>query len=229
MSAQNPRVKKVIPLFLWVICLAFTASGCGSSPTSTLTPEASMPPAEPQEKSQEMPPEPTSAEAPAPTSTPPAEPQKMAFELTSTVFAQEEPVPAKYSCDGDNVSPPLQWSDPPDGTQSFALIMDDPDAPVGTWIHWVLYGLPADARDLPKAIPSDADLPDGSRHGENSWGRTGYGGPCPPSGTHRYFFKLYALDTVLDLEAGATKDQLLQAMEGHILAEIELMGTYSKQ
>jgi Raf kinase inhibitor-like YbhB/YbcL family protein len=153
----------------------------------------------------------------------------MAFELTSTAFAQEEPVPAKYSCDGDNVSPPLQWSDPPDGTQSFALIMDDPDAPVGTWIHWVLYDLPADARDLPEAIPSDADLSDGSRHGENSWGRTDYGGPCPPSGTHRYFFKLYALDTVLDLEAGATKDQLLQAMEGHILAETELMGTYSKQ
>jgi Raf kinase inhibitor-like YbhB/YbcL family protein len=210
MSARN-RVKRVVPWFLWVICLSFVASGCGPSPTPTPAPET-----------------------PAPTSTPPAAPQEeegqeMPFELTSTAFAQEEPVPAKYSCDSDNVSPPLQWSDPPNDTQSFALIMDDPDAPVGTWIHWVLYDLPADARDLPEAIPADADLSDGSRHGENSWRRTDYGGPCPPSGTHRYFFKLYALDTMLGLDIGATKTQLLQAMEGHILTETELMGTYSKQ
>ena len=153
----------------------------------------------------------------------------MPFELTSTAFAPGEPIPRKYTCDGEDISPPLQWSDPPQGTQSFALINDDPDAPVGTWVHWVLYNLPAKARALPEAIPPDAELPDGSRHGENSWRRMGYGGPCPPSGTHRYFFKLYALDTMLDLAAGASKEQLLQAMEGHILAQTEVMGVYTRQ
>jgi len=153
----------------------------------------------------------------------------MPFELTSTAFAPGEPIPTKYSCDGEDISPPLQWSDPPQGTQSFALIADDPDAPVGTWVHWVLYNLPAETRALPEAVPPDADLPDGSRHGQNSGGRLGYGGPCPPSGTHRYFFKLYALGTVLDLDAGASKKQVLQAMEGHILAQTELMGVYSRQ
>jgi Raf kinase inhibitor-like YbhB/YbcL family protein len=151
------------------------------------------------------------------------------FELTSTAFAPGEPIPTKYSCDGEDISPPLQWSDPPQGTQSLALIADDPDAPVGTWVHWVLFNLPAEARSLLEAVPPDAERPDGSRHGENGWGRLDYGGPCPPSGTHRYFFKLYALDTMLDLDAGAGKKQVLQAMEGHILTETELMGVYSRQ
>jgi Raf kinase inhibitor-like YbhB/YbcL family protein len=153
----------------------------------------------------------------------------MPFELTSTAFAPGEPIPQKYTCDGDDISPPLQWSDPPQGTQSLALICDDPDAPIGTWVHWVLYNLPAEGRSLPEAVPSDADLPDGSRHGQNGWRRPGYGGPCPPGGTHRYFFKLYALNTVLDLKAGAGKKQVLQAMEGHILAQAELMGVYSRK
>lgn len=153
----------------------------------------------------------------------------MAFALTSSVFAQGEPIPSKYSCDGDDISPPLQWSEPPAGTQSLALIADDPDAPVGTWVHWVLFNLPAASRGLPEAVPTDQELADGSRHGQNSWRRSGYGGPCPPGGTHRYFFKLYALDTTLDLAAGASKEQLLGAMEGHILAETELMGVYSRQ
>ncbi len=153
----------------------------------------------------------------------------MSFELTSTAFATGEPIPRKYTCDGDDISPPLQWSDPPQGTQSFALISDDPDAPMGTWVHWVLYNLPAETRALPEAVPLDADLPDGSRHGQNSWRWLGYGGPCPPGGTHRYFFKLYALDTALDLTAGASKEQLLQAMEGHILAQAEIMGVYTRQ
>ncbi len=153
----------------------------------------------------------------------------MPFELTSTAFAPGEPIPRKYTCDGQNISPPLQWGDPPQGTRSFALISDDPDAPVGTWVHWVLYNLPAETRALPEAVPSDADLPDGSRHGQNSWRRLGYGGPCPPGGTHRYFFKLYALDTMLDLAASASKEQLLQAMEGHILAQTEVMGVYTSQ
>ncbi len=150
------------------------------------------------------------------------------FELTSSAFAHEAPIPVKYSCDGENISLPLAWIDPPEGTQSFALINDDPDAPVGVWIHWVLYNIPGDTRGLNEAVPAQGELGDGSQHGENSWGRWDYGGPCPPSGTHRYFFKLYALDTVLELGAGADKETLLEAIEGHILAEAELMGTFER-
>ena len=123
----------------------------------------------------------------------------------------------------------LQWSDAPAGVQSFALIADDPDAPAGVWVHWVLYDLPAGTRALPEAFPRDDSRPDGSRQGKNSWGRAGYGGPCPPGGTHRYFFKLYALEVKLNLDPGATKEQLLKAMQGHTLAQVELMGTYSRQ
>lgn len=153
----------------------------------------------------------------------------MAFEITSAAFAHEGSIPVKYSCDGEDISPALGWGDPPEGTRSLALICDDPDAPVGTWVHWVLYNLPVETRSLPEAVPPDADLADGSRHGQNSWRRLGYGGPCPPSGTHRYFFKLYALDTNLGLASGVSKAQLLEAMEGHILGQAELMGTYSRQ
>jgi Raf kinase inhibitor-like YbhB/YbcL family protein len=153
----------------------------------------------------------------------------MALELVSTAFEPGEAIPVNYTCDGEDISPPLQWDEPPEGTVSFALIADDPDAPVGTWVHWVLYELPVDSRALPEAVPPDAVLPTGGRHGENSWKRLGYGGPCPPSGTHRYFFKLYALDSALDLDQGARAEQVRQAMEGHILAEGELMGTFSRQ
>jgi Raf kinase inhibitor-like YbhB/YbcL family protein len=153
----------------------------------------------------------------------------MAFELISTALAHGESIPRRYTCDGEDISPPLQWSDPPAGTQSFALTFDDPDAPAGTWTHWALYNIPADASALPEGVPADAELPDGSLNGENSWRRMGYGGPCPPGGTHRYVFHLYALDTALDLEAGAGEKQLLQAMEGHILAQAELMGPYTRQ
>jgi len=153
----------------------------------------------------------------------------MAFELRSSAFDQGAAIPVKYSCDGEDVSPPLEWVNPPQDVQSFVLINDDPDAPVGTWDHWILYNLPPEARSLPEAIPSDAELPDGSRHGQNSWRRLGYGGPCPPSGTHRYFFRLYASDTTFDLASGANKKQLLQAMEGHILGQAELMGVYSRK
>ncbi len=153
----------------------------------------------------------------------------MPFELTSTAFASGDPIPMKYTCDDQDISPPLQWKDPPEGTRSFALICDDPDAPVGTWVHWVIYNLSGSTLSLPEAVPSDADLPDGGRHGQNSWGQPSYGGPCPPGGTHRYFFKLYALDAELDLAAGATKEELLPAMEGHILASTETIGTYSRQ
>jgi Raf kinase inhibitor-like YbhB/YbcL family protein len=154
--------------------------------------------------------------------------EAMPLELTSSAFIQGESIPVRYSCDGEDLSPPLQWGDPPKGTQSFALIMDDPDAPVGTWVHWVIYNLPAQIRAVEEGITADAELADGSRHGTNSWGRLGYGGPCPPSGSHRYFFKLYAVGVLLDLEAGATKDELLTAMEGLILEQAELMGVYSR-
>ena len=149
------------------------------------------------------------------------------FTLTSTAFTQGQPIPTDYSCKGRDISPALSWTEPPANTQSFALIMDDPDAPSGTWVHWVIYNIPASSRGLNEAMPKDAKLSDGSMQGTNSARNTGYNGPCPPSGTHRYFFKLYALDTMLSL-TNADKDKLLKAMDGHILAQAELMGTFSK-
>jgi len=148
--------------------------------------------------------------------------------LTSTAFSYGEFIPAKYSCNGEDVSPSLSWTEPPAGTQSFALIMDDPDAPVGTWAHWVLFNLPASARGLSEGMPSDLKFADGSVQGITSARSHGYHGPCPPSGTHRYFFKLYALDTTLSLTFAADKKEVLAAMDGHILAQAELMGKFSK-
>jgi Raf kinase inhibitor-like YbhB/YbcL family protein len=150
------------------------------------------------------------------------------FEITSPAFKNGEPIPTDYSCDGRDMSPALTWSEPPAGTQSFALIMDDPDAPSGTWVHWVMFNIPASARGLPENIPTDPQLSDGSLQGRTSAGRSGYHGPCPPSGIHRYFFKLYALDTILSLPASANKEKVLAAMESHILANAELMGTFSR-
>ena len=152
----------------------------------------------------------------------------MAFQLTSAVFVEGEDIPRKYTCDGEDVSPPLQWKDAPENTKSFALISDDPDAPVGTWVHWVVYNIPGSATSLPEAVPARDELSDGTRHGRTSWGRNAYGGPCPPGGTHRYFFKLYALETALDLAPGASVPQLQQAMQGHIAGQTELMGRYSR-
>ena len=152
----------------------------------------------------------------------------MTLELTSTAFSEGQPIPARYTCTGEDISPPLAWRGAPPGTQSFALIMDDPDAPGRTWVHWVVFNLPASATGLPAAIRSDGDLPGEAVHGQNSWRRNDYGGPCPPSGTHRYFFKVYALDTALDLARGATKEQVLTALAGHVLAEGQLMGTYRR-
>jgi Raf kinase inhibitor-like YbhB/YbcL family protein len=152
----------------------------------------------------------------------------MSLGLTSPAFQPGSPLPVAYSCRGRDVSPALNWGESPAGTKSLALIMDDPDAPMGTWVHWVIYNIPASARGLPEAVPAGPQLKDGSLQGKNSGGQNGYNGPCPPSGTHRYFFKLYALDTALTLSSGASKDQLLKAMQGHILAQAELMGTFSK-
>jgi len=153
----------------------------------------------------------------------------MEIKITSSAFADGGLIPAKYTCDGADVSPPLQWDAVPEGAKSIALICDDPDAPMGTWVHWVLFNLPAQAKDLAENIPPDKTLPDGAKQGTNDFRRIGYGGPCPPSGTHRYFFKIYALDTELDLEAGASKRQLLKAMDGHILAQGQLIGKYKRQ
>ena len=153
----------------------------------------------------------------------------MAFEIKSAAFAQGADIPKKFTCDGSDVSPALSWNEPPKGTQSFALIMDDPDAPVGTWVHWVLYDLPATARELPEGVPKDADLKSGARQGKNSWPRISYNGPCPPPGpAHRYYFKLYALDTKTSLKSGATKAELEKAMQSHILAQAEWMGRYKR-
>ena len=147
----------------------------------------------------------------------------MSLTLTSDAFANGQSIPAKYSCIGKNISPALAWNDPPAGTQSFALIVDDPDAPMGTWVHWVLYNVSASTHSLQENTDTS-----GMSVGKNSSRNTRYDGPCPPSGTHRYFFKLYALDSTLGLSPGATKDQVLKAMQGHILAQGELMGTFSK-
>ena len=152
----------------------------------------------------------------------------MALVISSSAFSEGQAIPIRYTCDGPDVSPDLAWSGVPDGAASLALICDDPDAPMGTWVHWVLFNIPADADGLPAEIPADAALESGARHGTNDFRRLGYGGPCPPGGTHRYFFKLYALDTMLELDSGITKAQLLEAMKGHILAESQLMGTYSR-
>lgn len=152
-----------------------------------------------------------------------------AFTLTSSAFAEGQPIPALYTCEGKDISPPLAWTQPPDGTQSLALISDDPDAPMGTWVHWLLYNLPANQRELKEGFPTPAQLADGARQGTTDFGRTGYGGPCPPSGTHRYFFKLYALDTVLSLKPAAAQKQLESAMAGHVLGQAQLMGTYRRK
>ena len=151
--------------------------------------------------------------------------------LTSPVFNPGASIPKKYSCQGENLSPALAWSGAPQGTQSFALILDDPDAPLGTFVHWVIYNLPASLSGLPEGASTAkspaANLPQDTVQGKGSFGRAGYGGPCPPTGTHRYFFHLYALDTPFTT-TGMDKAALLKAMAGHILAQTELMGTYKK-
>jgi Raf kinase inhibitor-like YbhB/YbcL family protein len=155
--------------------------------------------------------------------------EKMAITVTSLAFKEGDMIPAKYTCDGDNVSPPLNWQQVPQGVKSFALISDDPDAPMGTWVHWVIWNIPAEANGLPQSVPAGKELPDGSKQGVNDSRRNGYSGPCPPSGTHRYYFKIYALDMMLDLPVTSTKQVLLEAMKGHILAEGSLTGKYRRQ
>ncbi|MBI1914469.1 MAG: YbhB/YbcL family Raf kinase inhibitor-like protein [Planctomycetes bacterium] len=153
----------------------------------------------------------------------------MALELTSSAFQEGQPIPRQYTGDGKDASPALKWTDPPAGTKSLALICDDPDAPRKTWVHWVLFNVPAESRELNEGVPAQETLPGGARQGKNDFGKIGYGGPAPPRGKpHRYFFRLYALDTMLDLSAGASKADLVKAIEGHVLAEAPLMGTYAR-
>jgi len=153
----------------------------------------------------------------------------MSFTLSSTAFPPGGDIPSKYTCSGADVSPALSWTDPPAGTQSFALIADDPDAPVGTWVHWVAYDLPAGARQLPEGVPKTDAIAGGGVQGQNDFRKTGYGGPCPPPGKpHRYYFKLYALDSKCNLKPGAAKKAVEQAMQGHILAQAEVMGRFQR-
>jgi Raf kinase inhibitor-like YbhB/YbcL family protein len=204
--------------FLVLLCLvALTAASCSPSPEPTEIAEPL-----PEEESIE---EPVEEEIEEPTEIPPTEvpeEEPMDMALTSPVFNEGEAIPVKFSCDGEDISPELDWFGIPEGTVSLALIMDDPDAPVGIWVHWVVYNMPMDLSGLREGMTGVGI------DGTNSWNQTGYGGPCPPSGTHRYFFTLYALDINLDLDPGATKEALLAAMEGHILGQAELMGTYSR-
>lgn len=153
----------------------------------------------------------------------------MTFSLQSPSFSNGSPIPRKFACEGSDSSPALQWDNFPANTQSLALIVDDPDAPAGTWTHWVVYDLPPNARQLPEGAPKQPSLADGGAQGTNDFGKIGYGGPCPPPGKpHRYFFKLYALNAKLNLKPGATRAQVEQAMQDHVIGKAEWMGTYQR-
>ena len=190
------------------LCAAIllTSAACGNSQRSTAPPPA------PQAS--------TSTSSPQ---------QKSEMKLTSTAFKEGEAIPRGYTCDGANVSPPLEWTAVPKTAKTIVIIADDPDAPSGTFVHWVLYNLPGDGLGLIENTPQTETLKGGGVQGKNDFGKIGYGGPCPPSGTHRYFFKFYALDGELTLKPGATKAEVEQAMEGHALAQTQLIGTYSRR
>lgn len=154
---------------------------------------------------------------------------EMTLSVTSTAFQEGDLIPDKYTCQGQDISPPLAWSELPEGAQSLALIMDDPDAPGGTFTHWVIFNIPSNSRGLPEAVPTEGQLSDHTIQGKNDFARIGYRGPCPPSGSaHRYQFTLYALDQSLNLKAGASKKQVLDAIHGHVLARGELTGRYQR-
>ncbi|HTX19767.1 MAG TPA: YbhB/YbcL family Raf kinase inhibitor-like protein [Bacteroidota bacterium] len=152
----------------------------------------------------------------------------MEIKVTSPAFKEGEFIPKKFTCDGENVSPAVEWSGVPATAKVIVLICDDPDAPRGTWVHWVLFNVPASTKGLAENFSHKSNLPDGSRQGINDSHEIGYDGPCPPGGVHRYYFKVYALDKAVNLESGATKAQLLRAMEGHVVAEGVLMGRYKR-
>ncbi|MEN8126759.1 MAG: YbhB/YbcL family Raf kinase inhibitor-like protein [Planctomycetota bacterium] len=153
----------------------------------------------------------------------------MELKITSAAFEDGGMIPPKYTADGADISPPLAWGGVPDAAQSIALICDDPDAPMGTWVHWLVWNIPPEVASLDEEAPPVAELADGARQGTSDFGRIGYGGPAPPSGVHRYYFKVYALDAMLNLPARATKPQLEKAIDGHILAQGQLVGKYTRQ
>ncbi len=150
------------------------------------------------------------------------------MKIVSSAFDEGSLIPKKYTCDGINISPPIQWSSVPGGTKTFAIICDDPDVPMGTFVHWVLYNLPENIKEFSENVPPVASLPNGAKQGRNDFGKIGYGGPCPPGGTHRYYFKIYAVSEQLKLEAGITKLGLLNALKGLILSEAQLMAKYKR-
>ena len=153
----------------------------------------------------------------------------MSFSLTTKAFTSAGDIPRQFTCEGQDISPALEWSGAPTGTRAFALIADDPDAPAGTWTHWVLFDLPASSNHLPEGVAKTSDVPGGGHQGRNDFGKTGYGGPCPPPGKpHRYFFKLYALDGPLNLKGGASRAEVEGAMKGHTLGETQVMGKYKR-
>ena len=156
----------------------------------------------------------------------------MALSISSPAFAAGSTIPVKHSCDSEDVSPRLEWNDPPAGTKAFALVVDDPDAPMGNWVHWVVVDLPAAARELPEGVARGAEIRglEGARQGRNDFGKLGWGGPCPPPGKpHRYFFTLYALDAPLGLAEGSTKAEVEKRLAGHVLAKAEMFGTYQRR
>lgn len=172
----------------------------------------------------------TAQPTPTASTTPGATPAlKREMKLMSKAFADGALMPEKYSCDGENVSPPLAWEGVPEKARTLALFVVDPDAPGGRFTHWVLFNVPASERELPENLAREKQVSSGARQGTNGFKKLGYGGPCPPSGAHRYFFKLYALDTELALDESATREDLLNAMQGHILAQGDLIGKYQKK
>ena len=208
-----------ISVFILLSLLFMLISGCTSATAQTSSvaqPNATSPVEKPS--------------TPAPTAEPTIAASKIEpFTIRSPVLEAENMIPTKYSCKGKDISFPLTWGDPPEGTKSLALIMDDPDAKAVAgyvWIHWVIFNLPPQTRNLAEDLPKTGSLPDGSIQGKNSFGRIGYGGPCPPSGLHHYVFKLYALDTLLNAAPGATSGAITLKMNSHILAQTELVTTY---
>ncbi len=159
---------------------------------------------------------------------PATEEDMVKFPISSSAFEHKGKIPVKYTCKGEDISPPLSWQQAPTGVVSYALIVDDPDAPAGTWVHWVLFNIPGAVSELGEGVVAGKTLADGSVQGKSSWGRNQYNGPCPPTGEHRYFFKLYALDTMLNLTSEASKADVIQAIQGHTVGTAEMMGVFSK-
>lgn len=153
----------------------------------------------------------------------------MDIQITSPAFKNQEMIPAKYTCDGQNISPPLEFTNIPEDTRTLALIVEDPDAPMGTFTHWITYNMPPDIAELPEALPDDETLMNGARQGINDFDRIGYGGPCPPKGTHRYYFRIYALNAVIDSTSMVNKQDIWEKMQGQIITAGELMGKYKRQ